>query len=535
MIVDARELPPNHVIEADVAVIGAGAAGITLAVELERTGLSVAVLESGGLSIESDIQDLNSGTTSGTQSPPLVASRLRLFGGTTNHWTGQCGPLDAIDFERRPGVTGSGWPISRDALAPFYERAATYCELGGFIGFDGEEVRRRRQAAAFGLDASDFENIVYQLSPPTRFGSRWGPQLEASTNVTVYLYATVTELLPAVDGDHIREVTVARPEGDPLPTRAGNYVLAGGAIENTRLLLASNSVRPAGLGNENDLVGRFFMDHLNVGQPGEVVFGRPEAVDLSFYTFFGEQQRARGALRIPDGRLEELGLLNAGILFFPVPVNENFRDRRRGSGEQAFVELTRSLARGSLPEGASEQVCAVVRDRREVLSFLRRRAMRIVQDAGGTASARLQVEAEQSPNPESRVTIGRERDAYGVPRPHLHWQLTSGDFESILRTMELFGSAVGSAGLGRYRMDQVLEPGETPVVSSAWHHVGTTRMSSSPSEGVVNADCRLHSASNLYVAGSSVFPTVGRTNPTLTIVAMAIRLADHLAARGARP
>jgi choline dehydrogenase-like flavoprotein len=305
-------------------------------------------------------------------------------------------------------------------------------------------------------------------------------------------------------------------------------VIAGGGIENARILLASRDVHPAGVGNGADLVGRFFLDHFNVQGVGTLVFGEPERVDSRFHGFWAwDGMHGRGGLRMPDHRLREERLLNAAILLRPVPLNPAFREAGRTDGVDAFVELARSAAARELPDDVWRDVCMAVNDRREVLGFVGQRVRQALGSPGGTLEASLQVEAEPAPNPDSRVTLSRETDRFGVPRARLDWRPSAIDLDSIRRTLATFAGAVGATGLGRYRADFSLEDGE-PTLTTTYHHMGTTRMGTDPRSSVVDPDCRVHGVANLYVAGSSVFPTAGRSNPTFTLVALAIRLADRL-------
>jgi choline dehydrogenase-like flavoprotein len=357
--------------------------------------------------------------------------------------------------------------------------------------------------------------------------------LEDAQLVRVYLYANVLSIGLAEGGGSVAELRCASDGDRTFRARGTDYVVAAGGIENARILLASRDVHPGGVGNGNDLVGRFFLDHFNVQGVGTLVFGEPERVDSRFHGFWAwDGMHGRGGLRMPDHRLREERLLNAAILLRPVPLNPAFREAGRTEGVDAFVELARSAAARKLPDDVWRDVCLAVNDRREVLGFVGTRLKQALGSPGGTLEASLQLEAEPAPNPDSRVTLSRETDRFGVPRARLDWRPSALDLDSIRRTLSDFAGAVGAAGLGRYRADFSLEDGE-PTLTTTYHHMGTTRMGTDPRSSVVDPECRVHGVANLYVAGSSVFPTAGRSNPTFTLVALAVRLADRLRRREA--
>jgi choline dehydrogenase-like flavoprotein len=372
------------------------------------------------------------------------------------------------------------------------------------------------------------------MSPPTRFGTAYRDRMRVSRTIDVYLHANVLELVVDESGTRVVRARCGVTPESQFTVSAPRFVLAAGGIENARVLLASRSRRSAGLGNENDVVGRYFMDHLQVVGAGQVVFGRPEDVESTFYGFWSAGAlTGRGAIRPTDATLRNQRLLNAGLVLWATPLNEAFRDEGpRSEGVNALVEWVRALTSGGLPDEAWSKTCLAVADRREVFRFASRRLRRALGSSGGTLEASIAVEAEQTPNRDSRVTLTSEADAFGVPRVQLDWRVTPQDLDSIRSLLGLMGQGAGASGLGRFRAAFSLET-EQPEVKTTYHHMGTTRMGTDPRTSVVDADARVHTVDNLYVAGSSVFPTGGRSNPTLTIVALALRLADHLTGSGA--
>jgi choline dehydrogenase-like flavoprotein len=537
MILDFNELPDGHVLLADLAIVGAGAAGITLAREFARTGHRVVLLESGGLELEGPVQELYEGEVVGTTYPALEMARARYLRGSTNMWTGWCKPLDPVDFQPRPWLGLTGWPVTRDELQPFYVRAQEVVEAGSY-----EYDARLWGEAAARFDAFDLRHLelsFWQKSPPTRFGERYREDLRRAENVTVLLHGNVANVQADPSGAWVEELHLRGLEGKHARVQARSYVLACGGIENARLLLASNSVVPAGLGNDRDHVGRCFSDH-----PYWVV-GRIFPTDA--YALLDRYGR-----RTDDGRLtrlgwsmsraaqERLGASNC-IAVLGTEVDQD-------SGSHAASELWRDIRRGVVPDRLSERVLAVLGDIGEVAESVWRKKILGSYVNKPVSEVRLAVVLDQVPNPASRVTLSTQRDALGMPRVRLDWRLSAADERSMEVLALTVAAELARLDLGRVQLHEAVAPAsgwaragnligydvapDAPEMKISWHHIGTTRMAATPEDGVVDGDCRVHGVQNLFVAGSSVFPTAGNANPTLTIVALALRLADHLKTDG---
>lgn len=521
MFSDARELPDNASIEADICIVGAGAAGITIARELVGTPLQVCLLESGGFELEPETQALAAGEVSANIAMALDTARLRFFGGTTNHWMGYCRPLDAGDFERRAWVPYSGWPISRAELDPYYARAQTVMQLGAY----DYAPRCYAEALAPFYKKPIFDRALevgmYQRSAPLRFGSAYRGELEAARNVTVHLHANVVEIEVNESGSQVLGLKVAHFGGRSARVRAGQYVLASGGIENARLLLASDARNERGLGNGRDLVGRYFMEHPS-WIPARVVLN--EDPDVARNLFTGVDERVEARLQ-----LTEEACAKAGILRFMTSLRFDDQGLSATPGWRAITRLRRQVMSGEVPDHLFAEIRAILADLDGVSSNLRRKFL------SRTSAVIVDTQVEQAPNPDSRVRLLADRDALGVRKAHLDWNQTELDRESLRRALEIMGQEFGRHGLGRVRMEDWVVAGEgEPPATPGFHHMGTTRMSTDPACGVVDRNCRVHEIANLYVAGSSVFPTSGVAHPTLTIVALALRLADLLKAQPRR-
>lgn len=506
--IDARTLPEASRIAADLIIVGGGMAGITLATELAGGPIKVAILEAGGREIDMENQALYAG--SGVMRGPdnadrpfndyPVQSRVRALGGSAHVWGGKCAPLDPADFTQRDWAPYSGWPMSRQQLQPFYDRA---CDLLGIPHFSPDTpVLQDPARRPLDLDPRD------GFFPAPRYFSKisggadkaafdaFRTDFADAPNITVYLYANVTQLRLDARNDKVEGLDLACLSGKRHTAKAKTYVLATGGIENVRLMLASNKVRPEGVGNRHDLVGRFFQGHVTYAIDGDAET-EGSAINVA---------RAESmALYVPPGRAQPHCVIGSGL---------------SGQTRMKTGNFTLTLYNGGEP-GSGTPTQAETR-------VIRQTATRV--DGGKDDGQLLGCFAmtEQFPNPESRITLDAAHvDPLGMPRIKLDWVYSRADWDSFERTTAAVGDALGASGQGRLcwpveRKDYVA------ICNASRHHMGTTRMHADPRQGVVDADCRVHDMANLYVAGSSVFPTSGIANPTLTLLALAMRLADHL-------
>lgn len=480
----------------DVCVIGAGPAGITLARRLAAAGLDVALMEAGGLEFSEESQDVYRGSNIGQEYFDLDVSRLRYFGGTSNHWGGWCRALDAVDFVPKPWVPLSGWPIEQIALDAYRAEADAILDLPSATEAPDLPMRQ---------DGYDFTRFQFRFSPPTRFGEKYLAEIEASERIALVLNANLVDL--RLD-ESLSTVTAAvfrsyAPDDPGFGVSARSYALCTGGIENARLLLNFTGQVPEGIGNRTGWVGRCFADH-------------PHFVLAE--CFLRVLVREREFYQPTRLFMEEHGCLNFGLRLEPRWIWPN--------------ELP-ALARAEMPpETFNILLDRLVRD-----PFVDRTLTdRLVlpQPPGQTGVIRMASEA--APNPDSRVTLSDERDAFGLRRVALDWQLSALDVETMRAAVTAFGAHLAEQDIGRLQVADwlVADPPRFPGVADdevgGKHHMGTTRMAADPDQGVVDADCRVHGVGNLYIGGSSVFAGTGHGNPTYTIVQLALRLGDHLAA-----
>jgi choline dehydrogenase-like flavoprotein len=531
MLLDARALPEGASLGYDVAVVGSGPAGISVVERLAAAGLRTCLLESGGFDPERGPQDLNRGDVVGRPYYRLDGCRFRLFGGSSNCWGGWSLPLDPFDYLERDWVPLSGWPIRDADVRPYRARAAQLLQLAS-DDFTLEHWRDR-MPAPLPLAGSDFENIVIQYSAPTNFAEAYGDRLLHGSHVDTILYATATELRLEPGTSRVGSAVVRTLTGRSFEIRARAFVLAAGAIENARLLLASRRDRPSGLGNEHDRVGRYFMEHVHVPAghfvaadvaPSRAFYAKERYGDAVLRGFLAPTVDAQRRHRLPTCFIAlEAGRHRIGTSFLGW----------RPSVTMTPVRMYRRLRRTRFADNAerlrvSLEEAYQLRNRRSTArraDDARRREGLPRGDAARIWS--LYFRTEQAPSAVSRVMLGADTDALGMPRVRLDWRLSDDDLAMVPAWLGVLGATVRRRGLGIVVGPRDDWPDE---IIGGPHHMGTTRMSSTARDGVVDRDCKVHSVDNLFVAGSSVFATGGYANPTFALVCLALRLGDHVAA-----
>jgi choline dehydrogenase-like flavoprotein len=506
MHADGRFLDNDLVVEGDICIVGAGAAGISMAIDWNNSGYKVILLEGGGFEYDSKIQDLYAGKTTGQPYYPLMSARLHYFGGTTGHWAGFCSTFDPIDFQKRDWIKYSGWPIGPADLDLYYAKAQKKLELGPYE-YSAEYWQKTDPTLVPLINSNSvIWNKIWQFSPPTRFGEKYKNEILQSHNIHLYTYANVVRIDTNENGSVVKEVIIRNFDGRQQRVRAKRFILACCAIQNARLLLASNHQFPNGLGNGRDLVGRFFMEHLEI-KSAELWLLKPDKLKL--YAFVFGITKARAELALQAKKQKEYGILNGTVSLLPLEMAKKMKPAIEAWNQQdPRVSADRFI--GGYAKVARETHIP----------------------ASGGRGFQMFTRLEQAPNPDCRVTLDADRDGLGVPRASLHWELSSLEKSSLRKMYELIGTEVGRVGVGRIRlMDYLTDANDASWPSftgGGWHHMGTTRMGEDPRRGVVDADCKVHGISNLFIAGSSCFTTAGAANPTLTLVALTLRLSDHI-------
>jgi choline dehydrogenase-like flavoprotein len=552
MLIDGRQLPENETVSTDFCIIGAGAAGITICTELAKAGLEVLLLEAGDRKHDKAVQAIYHGQSLSPQvhAPPSMY-RQRRFGGTTTIWGGRCVPLDALDFEYRHWVPNSGWPFQRDEIEDYYRRAMIYLEAGAYTFNEREALRDWRELVeGFSSEIID-SDVIERFSAPTDFGRVYGKRLISAPNVKVINNSSCIELVQAHQLGAVSHIRCATISGTQFEVKAKCFVIAAGGMETTRLLLVSDRINADGLGNESGLLGRNYMCHIEGSlaairfQPSnrEVVWFFERSKDGLYvkrrFHIRHEEQRKRRIFNTifrlhhanPADPTHGNAVLSAMYLTKQFLIPE-YR-RKVAMIEYSYEEQQRANS-AELLKHIWNLVCGAPALAHFAASWLVDRHLRYHRIPYVALHSRngiypLDFNAEQLPNPDSRITLSNDRDALGVRKLVIDWRMDERDVQSIVQSHAILQKAVADSKIGQLEyFESDLEAAARRSVPIGGHHIGTARMSIDPKAGVVDPSCRMHTVPNVYVAGSAVFPTCGQANPTLTIVALAIRLTDHL-------
>jgi choline dehydrogenase-like flavoprotein len=518
MIADLNEAGEARSLTVDLCIVGSGAAGLAIASEMANSSLTVAIAESGGLDFEPPTQALYDVDISGLPHPGSTQGRFRVCGGSTTMWGGQALPLMPLDFETRKWVPLSGWPISFAEMQPFYQRANRFLLVDG-MNFDTDlfSLLRTRPPA---FDASQLWYHFSKWSPQPSVRERYLPALRQAPNCTLLLHANVTEIVLDAASRQVTRVDVRSLLGPSATIRAKALVLGVGGIETARLLLANRKQRPSGLGNDHDLVGRFFQDHPSAFV-GCLKTPSPAAAQelLNVFHKHGLKYSVR-CTATPQWQREHQTLnVSMGTTFV-----------QDDPTLQHVKEIYASLRQRRLGPDLAGKLLRIVRHPAAAISPAYHFLMRGRSFAPG-ARMLIGITSEQQPNPESRILLSDKLDALGVPRANVRWKLTDLTLHTIRKFAATLGEQFMQAGIGEIELEPwLLEDSRewTCHINDQNHHIGTSRMNDSPRAGVVDRNCQVHGVPNLFIAGSAVFPTSGHSNPTLTIIALCMRLADRL-------
>jgi hypothetical protein len=484
MLFDAEQLVEDNELKSvlfDICICGAGPAGITLALRLAARGWRVALLEAGALEIHPASQDLYKGEIVGLDYPALDTARLRYLGGSSNHWGGHTRPFDSDDFKPLENYALREWPIRKTDLDPYAAETDAILDL----------PRPKPPPDVFRGHNNSLVPAEYRRSPPTRFLGKYKEQLKTNNEISLYLNTNVIEIqLDSTLRSGSGVIARAYNRETLLEVRARCFVLCMGGLENPRALLNSNRQLVSGIGNEHDLVGRYFSEH-----PDAIVGTMIMASPLALKSFY-----------LPSGRLiSERRCLNFKVELIPLGVNRSSVGRYRD-----WV------------------LCAT--------PFSERLGKTLFNRAPVCIDALVEISIEQELNRDSRVMLSDHSDRFGLRRLALDWRLTNLDYHTVNTAAMETGRCVAAYDVGRMQLAPWLrgsksDSHETQKIEGQWHHMCTTRMSDEPKTGVVDRNCRVHGIDNLYVGGSSVFSNGGISNPTYTIVQLALRLGDHLDAQ----
>jgi nucleoside-diphosphate-sugar epimerase/choline dehydrogenase-like flavoprotein len=512
---DLRVLNTDSPIDTDVCIVGSGPAGWTIAEELGNSSLRILMLESGGVDWEGASDSLNEIESVGA---PLMNGRDRMLGGTSSVWHGRCIPLKDLDYEAREWVPGSGWPFGSETVAPYLNRASEYLGAGACQPESPRFVPRDASKRPK-VDPALLDEVCWEDTPPVQFGLRVLASKDA--NLRVLLHATVTHLNTDATGARLESVEIASAPDRRTTVRARAVVLCAGGVENARIMLYSNRVQERGVGNAHDVVGRYFMDHpRDVGLLARFDLRDAARARSLFgpYRLGGDRQRHEVAygFALSSERQRREGFLNCSAMAYEAPAADDpllaAKRLSRGPRTQARLDTKHLLSQpGIVARGLGARLT-------------NQRAMHKLDRVG------FLVSSEQVPDRESRISLSERRDRLGLPISRIDWRIAPDEKASQAALAKTIASEFQRLGLPAVKLADWVrnEDHEDAALIDSCHPIGATRMAADPHYGVVDPNCGVHGVEGLHVAGSSVFPTGGYANPTLMIVALAVRLADHL-------
>jgi choline dehydrogenase-like flavoprotein len=516
--IDGREIPKGKIINTDVCIIGGGAAGISIAQEFLSANSSVIVLESGDYNYREQTQSLYDFVNIGhpMRSQQGYISRNRYLGGTTNTWHGRCAPLDPIDFTKRSWIPDSGWPISYDDIEPFYKKACKVLQIPEFDSFNFSNWSKYIYDYKSNMFDGSINADVYTLADsPIQMRTKYAPLLTESSNIQIILNSNVTEIESDENQSFVKKLIVATLEGNTFFVKAKYFVLTCGGWENARLLLVSRRYNSNGLANDHDIVGRYYMEHPKIRRgkiiPSSKVF---KSQIMLWKRRLNKKGYLRLAFKLSENAQKENKLHNHSIeLIYPHSWLESVA---------ASEAILRKLG------FSHSAIHKLVKISPQIFGLLEKIEIAQIKMPLQSEYVSLFNHMEQTPNPESRVMLDNEKDALGVQKLKVKLLISDHEKESMIKFHDIFGNYIKDGDYGTFVSDlpNIREPWDGITDSS--HHIGTTRMCENPKKGVVDDNCQVHGINNLFIASSSVFPTGGHANPTFSIVAISLRVADYL-------
>lgn len=525
-----------------VCVVGSGPVGITAALELEKLGLSVVLLESGSTELDHSIQELSDAVrTAPHQHKEMEYAVRRSFGGTSNLWGAGCIPLDSIDFERREIVADSPWPIAYDELEAHLPAAAEYAGCG--FGFVRDLSGFQKPTGSFNL------NRVIRFASPPSFQKAYRKHFQTTKKIQLYLRATVIDFKFRENGS-VEELIVRAAQGQTVSLYPDAIVLACGGVETTRLLLSVQAKHPNCFGGHTGPLGRFYMGHLS-GTISDITFSNAHT-DRAF-RFIRDADRHYYRRRIlPDESLiRENNLTNIG--FWPVSPRLADPSHKSAILSSAYLALSTPFVGSKLLTDSlrkfvtdddtqmAQHMLNVATDLPALLAFLpgfgyarflSKPSLPGIQFSNRARKYTLHYHAEHLPNSTSRIVLDENCDRFGLRKVKLDLRFSEADVLPIVRSHKLLASWLRQNQIGDLQFswpENDLASGILEQASDGIHQIGTVRMATNDKDGVVDGYGKVFRSNNLFVSGSAIFPTSGQANPTLTAMALAVRQARYIA------
>lgn len=522
MIVDAASFESSQTLKTDICILGGGVSGIVLARELAPFFGEISLIEAGDTSFSIENQALYEPEILPELYPDPTYSRLRMLGGSSNHWENGTEPFDPIDFEKRDWIDNSGWPIGYSEVSKFYPDAEKYCGVGG-EGYDAKTWSETLQMDDLFASTDNIESGIGKDSvPPTRFFEEYQKDLSASKNITIYKNANVSDIDFEPVSSKVTSIVFSSHNLIKHRISANVFIMCFGGIENARMLLEFNLRNDNKLGNENDNVGRYFMDHPTIRAAHLYPFERDM---FAFYQGFRQtSQYILGTLKLTPAALRENKTVNMRMALKP---GSNI-DLSHG------ISSLHTFNDDLIPDHFGTHLTNVLKDLDLIVDKYSRKKFDtpLFDESDEFHSFQILAMMEQTPNRNNRIRLGSQTDKFENHKIIIDHEVSESDREMAWKSLNTLANEVGTISIGRVRL---LREQEDRIWNSqlgfAHHHMGTTRMSDSARTGVVDSDQKVFGTDNFYVSGSSVFTTGSHVRPTLTIVALTLRLVEHLKRR----
>ncbi len=510
MFKDLKNFSTNTNLEYDICIIGSGPAGISLAKELSDSNYKITILESGGLETEDEYQELNNGENSGPSYLSLYSSRLRCFGGAGKLWAGVCAPYKKDEFNKKSFINLSGWPISLSDLEEYYTKAGEMLGIVHSKFYDKSllgNTLKEKSFKEFNRKDSFLSANVFQISSPENrdLAEKYRTIFESSKSIDVIFHSTVTELNLTNDTSGIESVSIADLNGKKSKIKAKLFVLACGALENPRILLMSNKLNKNGIGNNNGLVGSCFMSHPGVNDVAQIYKESPDECVAKNQN--NKNFKYKVVYEMSSKQRFEQKTLRHSLSISP---SKDLLDKSTYTNNRFFSEGIKLFENTNFLH--------------KILCFFKSENEYLPKNWN------LSVGLEQPPRLSNKLKLHKTKDDLGMPKIDMHWDdISQIEKETVIKSTETMARELGLLGIGKIKFKNELLSGESYKIDDPInHHIGTTRMSNSPKTGVVDKNCKVFGVSNLYIAGSSVFPTSSIVNPTYTIIALSLRLGKYI-------
>lgn len=527
--IDIKKNNISSCLYCDVCIIGTGPAGIIIANEFNGSSFDVFLIESGDFKPDAETQSLYDIKNIGYPIRENFMSRVRYYGGTSNIWPGRTMILNKIDLQERDWIPYSGWPIDYKDLINYYKKAAKILNLPDHDKFNISSWNSKMNFEEKSINNKEIFNLNTSLwaKKPLRFGKRYYSNFKRSRNVKIFLNTNLIEIVLSENKKHVERLRFSGLNGKKFILKPKIAILACGGLENPRLLLNSRAQIANGVGNQNDLVGRYYMDH------PRAIYGSIRLFDKVNLPLFVGLPFSEGKVQIGiqlSEKIQQKGKLTNSYIGLEPQVHENVM-----KSYQSVINVGKRLLRRGY-SGKRFDFSAKIAEIPDMIYLLTPKEIlphsfymwyaaikRKINKRIGINRLKIVNYCEQVPNPNSRVLLDDEKDALGSNKIRLDWKVGNQEIENVLRLQKILGRYLYDKQIGEFN-----NTSEELVFTDASHHIGTTRMSNDPKRGVVDENCKIHSIDNFYITGSSVFPTSGHANPTLTIVALSLRLADYL-------